>query len=114
MSCKWLACPSYAELDKKLASDVNEIKEATLVKRFLNMVYCHLGFAGLTIYKALTKDPDIITNGEAMADTDNKEEWNKVMAQEIQQLEDHSTWDQVPISNAKTKILPLTWVLHHK
>jgi hypothetical protein len=33
------------------------------------------------------------------------------MAQEIQQLEDHGTWEQVPISDAKSKILPLTWVL---
>jgi hypothetical protein len=32
------------------------------------------------------------------------------MAQEIQQLEDHGTWEQVPISDEKTKILPLTWV----
>jgi hypothetical protein len=104
----------YAELDKKLASDVNEIKEATLVKGFLNMVYCHLGFAALTIYKASMKDPDIISDDEAMTDTDNKEERNKVMAQEIQQLEDHGTWDQVPISDAKTKILPLTWVLCRK
>jgi hypothetical protein len=38
----------------------------------------------------------------------------KAMAQEIQQLEDHGTWEQVPISNAKTKMLPLTWVLHYK
>jgi hypothetical protein len=29
----------YAELDKKLALYVNEIKEATLVQGFLNMVY---------------------------------------------------------------------------
>jgi hypothetical protein len=36
------------------------------------------------------------------------------MAQEIQQLEDHGTWEQVPISDAKTKILPLTWVLRRK
>jgi hypothetical protein len=33
------------------------------------------------------------------------------MAQEIQQLEDHGTWEQVPISDAKTKILRLTWAL---
>jgi hypothetical protein len=46
-----------------------------------------------------------------MTDTDNKQEWKRVMAQEIQQLEDHSTWEQIPISNAKTKILLLTWVL---
>jgi hypothetical protein len=36
------------------------------------------------------------------------------MAQEIQQLEDHGTWEQVPISDAKSKILPLTWVLCRK
>ncbi len=36
------------------------------------------------------------------------------MAQEIQQLEDHGTWEQVPISDTKAKILPLTWVLCRK
>jgi hypothetical protein len=51
----------YAELNKKLASDVNEIKEATLVKGFLNTVYCHLRFAVPTIYKALMKGPNIIS-----------------------------------------------------
>jgi hypothetical protein len=81
----------YAELDMKLKSDVKEIKEATLVQGFVNMVYCFLGFTALTIYKASMKDPDIISYDEAMIDTDNKEEWKKVMAQEIQQLEDHGT-----------------------
>jgi hypothetical protein len=32
----------YTELDKKLALDMKEIKEATLVKGFVNMVYGHL------------------------------------------------------------------------
>jgi hypothetical protein len=104
----------FAELDEKLASDVKEIKEATLVKGFLNMLYCYLGIFEPTIYKASTKDPDIISYDEAMTDTDNKQEWKRAMAQEIQQLEDHGTWEQVPISNAKTKILPLTWVLRCK
>jgi hypothetical protein len=98
----------YAELDKKLVSDMKEIKEATLVQGFMNTAYCHLLFAALTIYKASTKDPKIISYDEAMTDTDNKEEWKRAMAQEIQQLEDRSTWEQVPISDAKTKILPLT------
>jgi hypothetical protein len=75
------------------------------------MVYCFLRIFELTICKALTKDSDIISYDEAMTDTDNKQEWKRVMAQEIQQLEDHSTWEQIPISNAKTKILLLTWVL---
>jgi hypothetical protein len=96
----------YTELDKKLALDMKEIKEATLFKGFVNMVYSHK--------KASRKDPNIISYDEAMPDTDNKEKWKKVMAQEIQWLEDHGTWEQVPISNAKTKILPLTWILHRK
>ncbi len=101
----------YAELDKKLASDMNKIKEATLVQRLLNMVYCHLRFTVPTIYKGSMKEADIISYDKAMTNTDNKEEWKKAMAQEIQHLEDHGPWEQVPISNAKPKILPLTWVL---
>jgi hypothetical protein len=76
--------------------------------------YCYLRIFEPTIFKASTKDPDIISYDEAMNDTDNKQEWKRAMAQEIQQLEDHGTWEQVPISNAKTKILPLTWVLYCK
>jgi hypothetical protein len=104
----------YAELDEKLASDMKEIKEATLVKGFLNTVYCYLGIFEPRICKASTKDPDIISYDKAMTDTDNKEEWKKSMAQETLQLEDHGTWEQVPISDSKTKILPLTWVLRRK
>jgi hypothetical protein len=62
----------YAELDEKLVSDVKEIKEATLVKGFLNTVYCYLGIFEPTICKASTKDPDIISYNEALTDTDNK------------------------------------------
>jgi hypothetical protein len=51
----------YAELNKRLASAMKEIKEATVVQGFVNMVYCHLGFTAPTIYKAMTKDPDIIS-----------------------------------------------------
>jgi hypothetical protein len=85
-------------------SDVKEIKEATQVRGFLNTVYCCLGIFELTVCKSSTKDPDIISYDEAMTDTDNKQEWKRAMAQDIQQLEDHGTWEQVPISNAKTKI----------
>jgi hypothetical protein len=91
------------ELDKKLELDVKEIKEATLVQRFVNMVYCHLGFTTLTICKASTKDPDVISYDEAMTDTDNKQQWKKAMTQEIQQLEDYGTWEQVPISTCRQR-----------
>jgi hypothetical protein len=43
----------YAEIDEKLASDVKEIKEATLVKGFLNTVSCYLGIFEPTIYARL-------------------------------------------------------------
>jgi hypothetical protein len=39
----------YAELDKKLQSDMKEMKEAMLIQWFVNMVYCHLGFTAPTI-----------------------------------------------------------------
>jgi hypothetical protein len=69
----------YTELDEKLASDVKEIKETTLVKRFLNMVYCYLEIFEPTVCKASTKDPDIISYDEAMTDTDNKQEWKRAV-----------------------------------
>jgi hypothetical protein len=47
----------YAELNEKLALDLKEIKQVTLIKGFLNMVYCYLGTDELTIHKALTKTP---------------------------------------------------------
>jgi hypothetical protein len=37
------------------------------------------------------KDPDNVSYNEAITDTDNKEDWKKVIAQEIQQLEDYGT-----------------------
>jgi hypothetical protein len=36
------------------------------------------------------------------------------MESEIKSLEEHGTWVEVPISDAKAKILPLTWVLRRK
>jgi hypothetical protein len=104
----------YTELDEKVASDMKEIKETTIVKGCLNMVYCYLRIFMLTVCKALTNEPNIICYDEAMTDTDNKQERKRAMAQEIQQLEDHGTWEQAPISDAKTKILPLTLVLRCK
>jgi hypothetical protein len=50
----------YAELHEKLASDVKEIKQTTLIKGFMIMVYCYIRTDEPTIYKALIKDPDII------------------------------------------------------
>jgi len=67
-------------------------------------VDCHL-------LQLAVSDPDILTFDQAIQDTENREAWKEAMMKEIQQLEDYGTWDQVPITDAKMKALPLTWVL---
>jgi hypothetical protein len=49
-----------------------------------------------------------------MHDTEFKDQWKKALESEIKSLEVHGTWVEVPISDAKAKILPLTWVLRCK
>jgi hypothetical protein len=49
-----------------------------------------------------------------MHDTEFKDQWKKAMESEVKSLEEHGTWVEVPISDAKAKILPLTWVLRCK
>jgi hypothetical protein len=73
-------------------------------------------FNGLpaSIYKALLLDPDILNFDEAMNNTEFKHQWKEAMESEIKSLEEHGTWVEVPISDAKAKILPLTWVLQCK
>jgi hypothetical protein len=67
-----------------------------------------------SIFKALLSDPDTLIFDEAMHDTEFKDQWKKAMESEIKLLEEHQTWVEVPISDAKAKILPLTWVLQCK
>ena len=74
----------------------------------------HCGLSFLSFNKAAASDPDIITFDQAMVSEEEREAWKEAMRIEIKALEDHRTWDQVPITDARTKILPLIWVLHHK
>jgi hypothetical protein len=59
-------------------------------------------------------DPDTLNFDEAMNDTEFKDQWKEAMKSEIKSLEEHGTWVEVPILDAKAKILPLTWVLQCK
>jgi hypothetical protein len=43
-----------------------------------------------------------------------KDQWKKAMESEIKSLEEHGTWVEVPILDAKAQILALTWVLRCK
>jgi hypothetical protein len=60
-------------------------------------------------------DPDTLTYDQAMAEPeDQKAKWIEAMKIEIRELESHGTWDEVPITDAKTKIIPGTWVCRRK
>lgn len=60
-----------------------------------------------------TKDPDTLSFDEAMRSPDRKL-WQDAAKKEIDQLTSKGTWVEVPKSDAKTKILPGTWVFRRK
>ena len=62
----------------------------------------------------VNQDPDILSYDQAMNDLDNLDEWKKAAMKEIRELEQKGTWIEVPISEAKTKVLPGTWVFRKK
>jgi Reverse transcriptase (RNA-dependent DNA polymerase) len=64
--------------------------------------------------KANASDPDTFSFDEAMQDTPNLSKWMEAAANEIASLEKNGTWKVVPTSEAKTKILPGTWVFKRK
>ena len=49
-----------------------------------------------------------------MNDRVNVEKWMKAANDEIQSLQKNGTWTEVPITDAKTRILPGTWVFRRK
>jgi hypothetical protein len=55
-----------------------------------------------------------MTYEQAMADIDHIDEWKKVMQIEISALESLGSWDEVDISDAKSRIIPGTWVFRVK
>ena len=65
------------------------------------------------IYKASQDDPDVLSYDEAMRAPD-RERWIEAATKEIRELEEHGGWDEVPIHDAKKKIIPTTWVFKRK
>ena len=66
------------------------------------------------LFKATPSDPDTLTFDEAMSDTSNIQKWLDAATKEITSLEKNSTWKVVSITDAKSKILPGTWVFKRK
>ncbi|KAI2510753.1 hypothetical protein MHU86_3701 [Fragilaria crotonensis] len=64
--------------------------------------------------KASLSDPDTLTYDEAMSDEPNLSKWMAAAAKEIASLEKNKTWIETEISNAKSRILPGTWVFKRK
>jgi hypothetical protein len=65
-------------------------------------------------YKATISDPDMMTYEQAMMDTKHLDEWLKCMQEEIKCFEEIVSWTEVDISEAKSKIIPGTWVFRVK
>lgn len=81
---------------------------------YLHTQYNSYGLWSPAVCKASVPDPDTLTFEEAMRDPEFRNQWKKAMEDEVKQLEDHGAWVEEPISDAKGKILPLTWVLRRK
>ena len=65
-------------------------------------------------YKASLSDPDTMTYEQAMADVAHIDEWKKAMQAEITSLESVGSWEEVDVSDAKSRIIPGTWVFRVK
>jgi hypothetical protein len=65
-------------------------------------------------YKASVSNPDTLSFNVAMNDRNNIDKWMKAANDEIQSLQKNGIWKEVPISYAKTCILPGTWVFRRK
>ena len=65
--------------------------------------------------KATVSDPDTLSYEAAMADSpENIIKWREAARKEIASLEKNGTWIDVEVTNAKTRILPGTWVFRRK
>ena len=77
-------------------------------------LYQENGFFTPLVFKASNSDPDTLTFDEVMADTVHHQGWLEAAVNEISTLEAKGTWEEVNILQAESKILPGTWVFHHK
>ena len=58
-------------------------------------------------------DPDTLLFDQVLLDPD-LDKWKESAAKEIEALESKGTWKEVPMHEAKSKILPGTWVFRRK
>jgi hypothetical protein len=63
-----------------------------------------------TAFKVAASDPDTLSFDQAMDHIEHVSKWMEAAAEEVASLEKNGTWKEVSILEAKTKILPGTWV----
>ena len=61
----------------------------------------------------ITDDPDTLSYDQAMSDADC-DHWIDSAVKEIESLEEHGTWNEIPIEQATCRIIPGTWVFTRK
>jgi hypothetical protein len=64
--------------------------------------------------KVSPSDPDTLSYDKAMSDSTNLDKWMVAAAAEIASLEKNETWTETETANAKSHILPGTWVFKRK
>ena len=67
----------------------------------------------LEVCKAAVSDPDTLPFDQILLDLD-LDKWKESAAKEIKTLETKGTWKEVPMHEAKSKILLGTWVFRRK
>ena len=77
-------------------------------------LYSYVGAVATRVYKAASTDPDTLSFDQALQDKSNLGEWIKAANKEIQDLAKRGIWIEVDQSDAKTRILPGTWVFRRK
>jgi len=76
------------------------------------MIYLANNIPAPSAFK-VNADPDTLTYNEAMADLD-RDCWLELMLVEITSLESMEAWDEAFTDEARTRILPGTWVFRRK
>ena len=80
-------------------------------------VYCTLllqcNLYNLEVCKAVVSDPDTLPFDQILLDPD-LDKWKESASKEIKALESKGTWKEVPMHEAKSKILLGTWVFRRK
>jgi hypothetical protein len=82
--------------------------------RYIPTLFHDTGCSTPAAYKASLSDPDTMTYEQAMSDTEHIADWKKAMQIEISALESLGSWEEVDVSNAKSRIIPGTWVFKVK